>query len=60
LKKLSAAEELNLTRFIAEFRRFALLPPTPLDGGLMPDVHPYPLKDWIEAERQLRQLDHTF
>jgi len=26
---MSAVEELNLARFIAEFRRIALLPPTP-------------------------------
>ena len=30
---------MNLARFIAGFRRFALLPPALLDAGLMPGVH---------------------
>jgi len=35
---VSAAEELNLARFIAEFRRIALLPPAFIDGRLMPHI----------------------
>jgi hypothetical protein len=46
---LSAVEELNLARFIAEFRRFALLPPTSLDAGLMPTIHHIPLSSSIIA-----------
>jgi hypothetical protein len=40
LEKVSAAEESNLDRFIAEFRRIALLPPASVDAGLMPRIHP--------------------
>jgi hypothetical protein len=46
---LSAVEELNLARFIAEFRRFALLPPASPDAGLMPTIQCIPLTSSMVA-----------